>query len=238
MLIGNTMTTMADKQRIITGSTGRRWERIPVQTHLISIKEPLDPVFAEQVRPVWQPGDFIAISEKVVTISQGRVVHISVVKASWLARFIVRGVKKYPNDIGYSRPEKMQVAIWQAGYPRMLAATLIGGLTKLIGRHGDFYRIAGNRISEIDGFNPAAMSPFDEFAMIGPGEPDAYCQWIEDTWGMPAVIIDGNNIDVQVLGASAKLPVTRAEARKLLIDNPMGQGDEKTPVMVVRPVGA
>lgn len=238
------MTDMADEQAApagprnpITGSDGTIYERIPFHVHLIGIKEPLDPIFAD-VKNQIQPGDFIGISEKVVTISQGRVVHISVVKPSLLSKFIVRGVKKYENDIGYSLPAKMQVAIWQAGYWRMVAATVIGGITKLFGRHGDFYRIAGNRISEIDGFNPDAMSPYDEFAMIGPSEPDKYCQWIEDTFGYPAVIIDGNNIDVQVLGTSRGLPVSRDESRILLLDNPMGQGDEKTPIMILRKVAA
>jgi hypothetical protein len=143
-------------------------------------------------------------------------------------------VKKYDNDIGYSRPEKMQVAIWQTGYLRMMAAMVGGAVTRVFGRHGDFYRIAGNRISEIDGFNPDALAPFDEFAMIGPARPDDYCQRIEDSYGVPTVIIDGNNINVEVLGASRGVPVTRAQARAILLDNPMGQDDEMTPIMLVR----
>lgn len=227
------MTTLPREKRD-RKTESATYERIPVKTHLISIKESLEPIFRDKVKPIVKPGDWIAISEKVVTISQGRVVHISVVKPSLLARFIVKGVKKYDNDIGYSFPAKMQVAIWQAGYWRMVAATIFGTLTKLVGRRGDFYRIAGNRISEIDGFNPEAMHPFDEFAMIGPGEPDKYCQWVEDTFGVPAVIIDGNNINVEVLGMSNGAPVTAAEARLALLDNPMGQGNEMTPIMVVR----
>jgi hypothetical protein len=151
-----------------------------------------------------------------------------------LAKLIVKGVKKYENDIGYSFPAKMQVAIWQAGYFRVAFAALVGTLSRLIGRHGDFYRIAGNRISEIDGFNPHAMEPFNEYAMIGPGHPNKYCQWVEDTFGIPTVIIDGNNINVEVLGMSSGMPVGKAEVRKILLDNPMGQDDEQTPIMVVR----
>jgi hypothetical protein len=210
------------------------YERIPVSTHLIAIKEPLEPIIKEKVKPLIKKGDWIAISEKVVTISQGRVIHISAVKPTRLARFIVKGVKKYENDIGYSHPAKMQVAIWQAGYWRIVFALIVGALTRLVGRHGDFYRIAGNRISEIDGFNPSAMPPFDEFAMIGPSQPGRYCQHIEDTFGIPTIIIDGNNINVEVLGVSDNLPVSRAEARKALLDNPMGQDDEMTPIMIVR----
>jgi hypothetical protein len=225
---------MAKDHELTIDAAGTRWDRIGVKTHLIGILEPLDPIIESQVVPLYRAGDWIAISEKVVTISQGRVVHIDVVKASPLAKFIVKGVKKYDNDIGYSRPEKMQVAIWQTGYLRMMAAMVGGAVTRVFGRHGDFYRIAGNRISEIDGFNPDALAPFDEFAMIGPARPDDYCQRIEDSYGVPTVIIDGNNINVEVLGASRGVPVTRAQARAILLDNPMGQDDEMTPIMLVR----
>ncbi len=213
---------------------GKDYTRIPVKTHLIHIKEPLDEIFKKNVAENFKPGDWIAISEKFITISQGRVVHESAVKPGLLAKIIVKGVKKYDNDIGYSHPRKMQVAINQAGTVRMLTAMIIGGTTRLFGRHGDFYRIAGNRISEIDGFNPTAMPPFNEYAMLGPDNPPRDAQEIEDKYGFPTVIIDGNNINVEVLGVSKKVPVDKQLARKILLDNPMGQGEELTPIVIVR----
>lgn len=210
------------------------YERYPIKTHLIHIKEPIDDVFTTQVKPNFQQGDWIAISEKFITISQGRVIHESAVKPGLLAKIVVKGVKKYQHDIGYSHPRKMQVAIWQAGWFRILFASLIGGFTRLLGRHGDFYRIAGNRISEIDGFNPKAIAPFNEYAMLGPKNPQQDAQDIEDKFGMPTVIIDGNNINVEVLGCSKLVPVSKELAREILLDNPMGQGAELTPIIIVR----
>lgn len=210
------------------------YKRYPVRTHLIHIKEPLDPIIKDYVLPKIKDGDWIAISEKFLTISQGRVVHESTVKPGLLAKIIVKGVKKYPEDIGYSHPRKMQVAINQTGWLRMFFAMMIGGITRLLGRHGDFYRIAGNRISEIDGFNPHAIPPFNEFAMLGPKDPPRDAQAIEDRYNIPTVIIDGNNINVEVLGVSKKLPVDRELAREILLDNPMGQGEELTPIIIIR----
>ncbi len=46
------------------------YERICVKTHMIHIKEELDPLIEKYVQPLFQQGDWIAISEKVVTISQ------------------------------------------------------------------------------------------------------------------------------------------------------------------------
>lgn len=216
---------------------GRRWARIPVKTHLLHIKEDLGPVLDEYVRPRLRAGDWIALSEKFVTISQGRVVHQSTVRAGLLARLLVKGVKKHPHDVGFSDPRKMQVAIMQAGWFRMLFAMVAGGFSKFVlRRHGDFWRIAGHRISEIDGFNPSTVKPFDEFAMLGPEDPPRDAQAIADQLGWPTVIVDANNINVEVLGASSDVPVSKADARVLLLDNPMGQNDELTPIIIVRPL--
>ncbi|MFO0704404.1 MAG: F420-0--gamma-glutamyl ligase [Candidatus Andersenbacteria bacterium] len=213
---------------------GTTYDRFPIKTHLIHIKEDINPLLEKLVVPQAKPGDWIAISEKFVAIAQGRVIHESVVKASWLAKLLVKGVKKHKDDIGYSHPKKMQVAIMQAGYTRMFFAGLLGAVTRLFGRHGDFWRIAGHRVSEIDGFNPDAIPPFNEFAMLGPADPTKTCQEIEDRHHIPAVIIDGNNINVEVLGMSRGVPVTKELARKILLDNPMGQSDELTPIILVR----
>jgi hypothetical protein len=215
---------------------GVSYERIPVQTHLIHIKEPLAPVFDEYVKPVLQQGDWLAVSEKFVTISQGRVIHFSVVRPGRLAKLLVKGVTKHPDDVGYSDPRKMQVAIMQAGWWRMFIAMVLGGLSRLVlRRRGDFYRIAGHRISEIDGFNPATVKPFDEFAMLGPANPDAACAELAAHTGVPVTIVDANNINIEVLGTSPGFPTDRATIREVLLDNPMGQGDERTPIIVVRP---
>jgi F420-0:gamma-glutamyl ligase len=214
---------------------GVDYERIAVRTHLIHIKEPLEPVFDEYVKPVVQPGDWLAVSEKFVTISQGRVIHESVVRPGRLAKVLVKGVTKHPDDVGYSDPRKMQVAIMQAGWLRMFVAMIVGGLTRLLlRRRGDFYRIAGHGVSEIDGFNPATVKPFDEFAMLSPADPDGTATALSEHIGAPVAIVDANNINVEVLGTSQRFPVDRAVVREALLDNPLGQNDELTPIIVVR----
>ena len=164
-----------------------------------------------------EPGDWLAVSEKFVTISQGRVIHQSVVRPGWLAKLLVKGVTKHPDDVGYSDPRKMQVAIMQAGWLRMFVRDdrRRRDRDSCSGRRGDFYRIAGHRISEIDGFNPATVKPFDEFAMLGPEDPDARRRRDRRrTSAAPVAIVDANNINVEVLGTSPGFPLdAKAVAR-------------------------
>jgi F420-0:gamma-glutamyl ligase len=212
------------------------YERIPVKTHLIAFGEDLAGLVKKYVSPAALPGDWLAVSEKVVSVCQNNVRHISTVKAGWLAKLIVKGVKKYPNDIGFSRPEKMQLAVEIAGTARMLVAMAAGALGKLVGVRGIFWRIAGHRVSEIDGFNPDSMYPYTEYAALPPRNPEKVCLEIERSTGIPAVIIDGNNINVEVIAISPSLPVSPASARRILLDNPMGQDDEMTPFIIVREI--
>jgi hypothetical protein len=225
---------MSERREPAVEVGGTTWTRLPVQTHLIHIKEPLVPVFEQYAAPLLRAGDWLAVSEKFVTISQGRVIHQSVVHPGVLAKLIVHGVTKHRDDVGYSDPRKMQVAIMQAGWLRMFVAMIVGGVTRLLGRHGDFYRIAGRRISEIDGFNPATVKPFDEFAMLGPDDPARAAGDIAAAVGYPVAIVDANNINVEVLGTSPGFPLDSRLVRGVLLDNPMGQGDERTPIVIVR----
>ncbi len=215
----------------------RAFLRTPVRTRKVMFGEDLAGVIEQYAAGQLTPSTIICLSEKFVTICQNNVRHISTVKDRALARLIVRYVTKHRNDIGYSHPKKMQVAIELAGYPRILAATLIGGLTRLVlRRRGDFYRIAGHRIAEIDGFNPDAMKPFDEYAMLPPLRPDPTCDEVAARFGCGCYIIDGNNINVEVIGMSRNLRdlgVDKALARALMLDNPMGQNDELTPIFLL-----
>ena len=189
------------------------YKRIPIKTHLIEFGEDISSLIKKYAGDVIQNGDWIAISEKVVSVCQNNVRHISTVKAGWLAKLIVKGVKKYPNDIGFSKPEKMQLAVELSGTPRMLLAVIVGGLCRMVGIHGLFWRIAGHRVSEIDGFNPDSMYPYTEYAALPPQEPENMCREIESACGMPAVIIDGNNINVEIIAMSNGVPVDAKTAR-------------------------
>jgi hypothetical protein len=212
---------------------GITYERIRVTTHLVHVREPLLDVLRTYVTPVFREGDFLVLSEKFVAITQGRVIHRSLVRPGLLAKLIVKGVTPLKDDVGFSDPAKMQVAIMRAGWLRMFAAMTLGGATRLVGRRGDFYRIAGNRVSEIDGFSHHTIKPFNEFAMLGPEDPPRDAQAIEEATGWPVAIVDANNINVKVLGMSRGVPLTAAEVRLVVLDNPLGQEDERTPIIVV-----
>jgi hypothetical protein len=213
---------------------GVKYARLPIKTHKIDFGEDLAYLLEKYAKPQLKKGDWVAISEKVVSVCQNSVRHLSTVKAGWLAKLIVKGVKKYPNDIGFSRPEKMQVAVERSGHWRMILALILGALGRALGIHGIFWIVAGNRVSEIDGFNPDAMYPYTEYVMLPPDEPEKLVQRIAEKLGYPVAIVDGNNINVKVIAQSHLLPLDKKMIRLILLDNPLGQDQELTPFLIVR----
>jgi hypothetical protein len=222
-----------DPIRVVDGIS---YERITIKTHLIWFGEDLVDVLKKYAGPSLRPGDWLALSEKVVSTCQNDIRNISTVKVSWLAKLIVMGVKKYPDDKGWENPEKMQVAIEMVGYPRAIIAMIAGGIGKLFGIRGVFWHILGNRAAELDGFNPIVLEPYRENVALPPSHPESACERVEKELGAPAVIIDGNNINVKIIAMSNGMPVNAKNARLILLDNPMGQDEELTPFIIVRRV--
>lgn len=214
---------------------GITYESFPVKVpRLIEFGENLDDVLKKYLTPYFKKGDWIVLSEKLVSVCQNRVRHISTVQVTWLARLIVMGVKKHKNMTAWSRPEKIQVAIEEAGVPRIILAMILGGIGKLFRIRGIFWIVAGNRVSEIDGFIPEDMYPYTEWAVLPATDPEGVCAHVEKVLNMPAVIVDANYINVKVLGISGGVGLDARTTRLALLNNPLGQGNKMTPFVLVR----
>lgn len=214
---------------------GITYERFPIKVpQLIQFGENLETAVNTFVKPHYRKADWLVISEKVFSVSQNLVRHISTVRVGWLARFITLGVKKHKNMTAWSRPEKMQVAIEIVGASRIILAAAIGVIGKLFGKRGLFWIVAGHRISEIDGFIPEDMYPYTEWGVLPPPDPQGDCERVEQNTGIPTAVADANYIDVQVLGVSGGVGLDKKTVREIILDNPLGQGNKMTPFVLVR----
>jgi len=69
---------------------------------------------------------------------------------------------------------------------------------------------------------------------LPPKNPKKACQDIEDLLHIPSVIIDGNNINVEIIEKSSGVSLDKKILREILLDNPLGQDDEMTPFILIR----
>ncbi len=135
----------------------------------------------------------------------------------------------------------MQLAIDEAGAGRILFAAAAGAAGKLARRSGTFYRVAGHRVSAIDGPTAGTLPPSDTHAKLPPADPDGVASRIATLLSEKAgaaievAVVDANDRGVEVLGATAG--VDRQELCWLFGDNPLGQGTEQTPVALIRRMG-
>ncbi len=222
---------MAKERKPTITVNGVTYRRFPIRTHRVTVQDNIAELCDRYSKDVRQPGDILFASEKVCAITQGRAIPVSQIKIGLLARLLWRCVRKVPYGVGLRSPETMQCAIDECGAPRILLAAVLGGLTRCFGRRGDFYRIAGMQAATIDA---AGTSPLqNDCVILGPKDPGQVARRICEATGLPAAVVDVNDI-----GGSWVLGSWRVEDPKLveaiLKDNPLGQKDEQTPFGLIR----
>jgi hypothetical protein len=210
------------------------YARHPVRTHLVTADDDAVEVAQRYVGQLDSDVALVAVSERMVAITQGRSHPMSTIRPGRLARFLVRFVTRPGYGIGLGTPETMQLAIDEVGAPRILLAAVVSGLTKPFGIHGLFYRIAGPQAGAIDGPTSYTIPPYNQAATMGPKDPDGAARGLAAALDRPVAVIDANDAGCNVLGASPGLD--RRLVTRLFADNPLGQAREQTPICVVRRV--
>jgi F420-0:gamma-glutamyl ligase len=213
---------------------GRSYLRIPIRTHVVTEADDVVDVARRYAGPLLQPGDILFAAEKTVAITQGRAIPISTMHPGWLARTLWRFVRQTSYGVGLRDPYSMQAAIDEVGAWRIALAAVVGGITRALGRRGDFYRIAGVQAAAIDAPGTAGIEQFKDRVIKGPKDPDGVAVKLRDALGCEAAVVDCNDIDSAILGHSPG--VDARLLRLILLDNPLGQGDEQTPLGIVREV--
>ncbi|MBD3248056.1 F420-0--gamma-glutamyl ligase [Candidatus Falkowbacteria bacterium] len=214
---------------------GEKFARYPIKTHIIKDGDDIVEVCKKYAGDHIKEGDMLFISERIVAISQGRAYPIKDIKPSLLAKLLVNFVHKSPYGIGLRSPWTMELAVREAGAFRMLLAALAAAVTKPFGMRGVFYKVVGKNINAIDGPCSYTLPPYNEYAKLGPAEPDKAAKKIKEAIGNKVVIIDANDLGVAILGRSDK-DISEDRCKKIFKDNPLGQSSEQTPLCIVRKI--
>lgn len=215
------------------------YERLPVRTRLITMKDTdILPLIEEYVHPYVKPGDIVFVSEKALTITQNRVVDMTKITPTPLARLLARNVGNYYGSadfrgFGHGTTLAMQLFIEEAGYPRVLFAAAVAAITRPLGIKGMFYRICGKRAKSIDCPMSFLILEYAHSAKLAPNDPNGAAKRIKKAIGCETVILDANYRGAFSLGKSTGA-ISEAFIGRLFRDNPLGQSDEMTPFCIVR----
>ncbi len=205
-------------------------QAIPIHTKMITPEDDLLEVIHRHAAKELRKKDILVVAETVVAISQGRVIRPENVKPGMWALLISQFVDQ---DGSLSSPFALQAVMNEDGELRTVLAFIVGSLTRVfLKRSGDFYRLAGEQaalVDDITGTNP----PFDKYIVLGPKDPQKIVEAIKRRFKVEAAIIDAND-----LGRSQILAKTKGVSSSLLLrvfkENPAGNADEQTPLVIVR----
>ena len=212
-------------------ASGVEYQRLPLHTRWLDETDDLALALKEHLR-LARAGDTVAVSEKVAILLTGQTVDISTVRPGRLARFLAAHVHPRTDSKGLAVPEKMQYVIRTVGYPRIVAAAVSTALTRPLGMHGTFYRMAGSIARDVDGGRPpyehVLFPPFDVKVA------QRVCADLERALDIGVSIVDLNDYGGSIRAVSPR-SLSAETLATVLSDNPLGQRLTSTPFVLVRP---
>lgn len=221
----------------VSGSNGRRYRRLAVQTHFVAVGEDQAALVERYIRPLYQEGDLLSFGAKVMCMCAKSVKTRQEVKPGLVARSLWRFAGINHTGVGMHEPYKLQLVIDMCGLPRVLLAAFLSAVTKPFGKKGVFYQVCGKGVGGIDGFYTRSSFPvYHELALINPPNAQELCDDLYHKTKIPVVLMDANDLQRDQLAKSEGFPLSDEEIQDAMQDNPSGQGDELTPFIIIRPV--
>jgi len=213
---------------------GRTYRRLPLHTHVLTAEDYAVEVIERYARPHYEDGDVVFLSETCVAIMQGRARDWRHIRPSWLARKLATMVTKSPYGVGLRSPYAMQYAIELCGVPRILMGCAAHVIGKLLGRKRWFYDVAGVQARMMDAEHTMGIGEFYECVIPGPSDPRGVVRELKTATGMDTAIVDVNDIFPPWCITATVTPARMRLMELTLSDNPLGQGDEQTPIGIWR----
>lgn len=215
---------------------GEKFNRYAVKTHFVQIGENYIDIIEKYVKPIHKENDFISISEKIISLCQKRIIYKKDMKVSKLAKFLSKFAMKSDAGIGVDSPYKMQVAINLCGKLKVIYAAIVAEIGKIFKKKGIFYKIVGQEISGLDGFYGKVFPEYAEYGIRIPENSSKVCDEIYQKLGIKAMIVDANDFNVEILGKSSSLDYDDKTLASIIKDNPAGQSNQLTPIILVRKI--
>ncbi len=220
------------KQRpkdVIEIQINNKYKAFAIKTDLLGcFDNPVNTVI-EYCKGIVEKNDILTIGESPLAIMQNRYISPQNLEYSLFSKalcYFFHPTSSLATACG------MQLLINRIGVTRITFALFVGFLSKLVGIKGMFYRLTGSESSLIDDIS-GTVTPYDKSIVMGPINADLFCKEVSNYLNIHVAVVDVNDLGgVKVLACSNK-KVNKILKRNL-ISNPAGNGDEKTPIVLIR----
>ena len=206
-----------------------KYKAFAIKTDLLGcFDNPVNTVI-EYCKGIVEKNDILTIGESPLAIMQNRYISPQNLEYSLFSKalcYFFHPTSSLATACG------MQLLINRIGVTRITFALFVGFLFKLVGIKGMFYRLTGSESSLIDDIS-GTVTPYDKSIVMGPLNADLFCREVSKHLNIDVAVVDVNDLGgVKVLASSNK-KVNKILKRNL-ISNPAGNGDEKTPIVLIR----
>ena len=208
--------------------------RHAIKTKFITTNDEYLKIIEQYVSNIYEKGDILSISEKIISICQNRIVKREDLKIGFWAKLLSKFASHPTTGVGVGETIKMQYAIDKVGLIKVLYASLASAITKLFGKKGVFYQIVGQEVSGLDGFYDHVWSEYRDIGIELPQNPNGVCNEIKQKLGISCMIVDANDLGQEILGVSSDLKGREEYLKELIKANPAGQGRQTTPLILIR----
>ena len=201
----------------------------PIKTHILgSLDDPIETLNSYMPADCL-PTDILTIGESPLAIIQGRYIDYRNVNANLISRLVCKGF--HPTS-SLATASGMQTLINIYGPTRIIISWLIGGIFKVFGVKGMFYRLAGEQarlIDDITGTTP----PYDKSIVLGPKNTKTFCIKAAKELNINVAVVDVNDLGrVKILSTN---DVSNDEIiERALSSNPAGNANQQTPLVLIR----
>jgi len=216
-------------KEVIEIPINNKYKAFAIKTDLLGcFDNPVNTV-VEYCKGIVEKNDILTIGESPLAIMQNRYISPQNLKYSLFSKALCYF---FDPTSSLATACGMQLLINRIGVTRITLALFVGFLFKLIGIKGMFYRLTGSESSLIDDII-GTVTPYDKSIVMGPLNADLFCEEVSNYLNIDVAVVDVNDLGgVKVLASSNK-KVNKILKRSLL-SNPAGNGDEKTPIVLIR----
>ncbi len=210
-------------------SLNNKYKAFAIKTDLLGcFDNPVNTVI-DYCKGIVEKNDILTIGESPLAIMQNRYIAPQNLKCSLFSKslcYFFHPTSSLATSCG------MQLLINKIGVTRITFALLVGFLFKLVGIKGMFYRLTGSESSLIDDIS-GTVTPYDKSIVMGPLNAELFCREVSNHLNINVAVVDVNDLGgVKVLASSNK--AVNKILKRNLISNPAGNGDEKTPIVLIR----
>ena len=206
-----------------------KYNALAIKTDLLgSFDDPVNTVI-ENCKGIVEKNDILTIGESPLAIMQNRYISPQNLEYSLFSKalcYFFHPTSSLATACG------MQLLINKIGVTRITFSLIVGFLFKLVCIKGIFYRLTGSESSLIDDIS-GTVRPYDKSIVMGPLNADLFCKELSKYLNIDVAVVDVNDLGGVKILASSNKTVNKILKRNL-ISNPAGNGDEKTPIVLIR----